>query len=270
MFCSWCGEKLSNDERFCPQCGSSTRNAIGKGVTPAATKDTRSPARCGATPLTVRNVGPTAENHSNPGIRPVDSPRPSYPQASKELGFMALDEFLVDEKVSAFKFENSYKVYDMNGNRVGAVQQARVSGGARAARILLGSDVQILQKFELIILSADGQRLGSVHRSGGAFSRIYVDDATGIRLADMKRRLSGFKDASGRTVCDVRIAGLTKRSITDTEGNTVAEIQHKWNGAKSLFTTADKYHVTISPSLTGSKRRLICSMALAYDLIMGD
>jgi hypothetical protein len=48
------------------------------------------------------------------------------------------------------------------------------------------------------------------------------------------------------------------------------EIDHKWNGLKTLFTTADKYHVFISDSVTGKNRIALFSLACVFDLILGD
>lgn len=186
------------------------------------------------------------------------------------MGFMKLNEFIIDEKVSAFKFENSYKIYDMNGVIIGAVQQDQVSGGAKAARLLVGGSAKNLQKFKLDLLSAEGKKLGSIHRDGGVFASIFVDDANGNALVEMKLRFGALKDMNDNTICKFGLAGLTKYPIKDANGNTVAEITHKWNGAKSIFTTADKYHISISPELTGRMRQIICSVAIAFDMLSGD
>ena len=99
---------------------------------------------------------------------------------------MAFNEFVVDEKVSAFRFANSYKVYDTNGNLVGAVVQDSVSGGAKAARMLMGGNMKNFQKFRLNILSADGSRLGAIYRDGGALANVIVESGNAEILSTMK------------------------------------------------------------------------------------
>jgi uncharacterized protein YxjI len=45
----------------------------------------------------------------------------------------------------------------------------------------------------------------------------------------------------------------------------------KWNGAaKEIFTTADKYHVSINRDISGIHRVVIVSVAIVVDMVMKE
>jgi len=282
IICERCGNKLELGSLFCDSCGNK--------ISPTAKSDSvldaeesleqeSIPVMTDSNPIEAKKtVCPKCGNILEDGSVFCDQcgnnlSTKDFVQNQSDntsITFMNLNEFIIDEKVSAFKFENSYKIYNMNGTIIGAVQQDQVSSGAKAARLLVGSSAKGMQKFRLDLLSAEGGRLGSIHRDGGAFASIFIDDANGDAIVEMKLRFGAFKDMNDNTICKFGLAGLTKYPIKDENGNTVAEITHKWNGAKSIFTTADKYHISISPELTGRMRQIICSVAIAYDMLSGD
>lgn len=282
IICEKCGNKLELGSLFCDSCGnkiSPTSENDSVLDTEESSEQESIPVMSDSNPIEPqKSVCPKCGNVLEDGSVFCDqcgnnlSTKYSVQNQSDNtsMGFMNLNEFIIDEKVSAFKFENSYKIYDMNGAIIGAVQQNEVSGGAKAARLLVGSSAKNMQKFKLDLLSAEGKKLGSIHRDGGAFASIFVDDANGDTLVEMKLRFGALKDMNDNTICKFKLAGLTKYPIKDANGNTVAEITHKWNGAKSIFTTADKYHISISPALTGRMRQIICSVAIAFDMLSGD
>lgn len=240
--CPSCGKELAPGKAFCKYCGTKLNSDEAK-----MPEIQVSPAQEIPTPPT--------QQLSNSG--------------NSELGFMAFNEFIVDEKVSAFKFSNSYKVYDMSGNLVGAVIQENVSAGAKAARMLVGKSAKGLQKFRLNIVSADGKRLAAIYRDGGAFANVIVENGSGRTVSTMKLRMGVVFDDNKNAVCKFGF-GIKTIPIRDLNGNDLATIIHKWNGAKSIFTTADKYHISLSPSLSGEKRLIIAALTLAYDMLTGD
>jgi len=242
--CPTCGKETVPGKAFCKYCG--TKLSIETNVVP--TDDTiQMPVK----------QGYTTQNNTE------------YNFEKSDIGFLALNEFLIDEKISAFKFANSYKVYDMSGNLVGAIIQDSVSGGAAAARVLIGKNTKALQKFGLTIVSSEGKKLGRIYRDGGGFATIYVENASGNVLASMKLRFGKLSDENGNTVCKFGV-GFSTVPLKDEMGNELATVTWKWNGAKSIFTTADKYRVTISPALTGNKRLIIAAVTAAYDMLAGD
>ncbi len=237
-FCRKCGSELEQDALFCDQCG------------------------CRIVPITdveveEKTVLPTEELITE---LPIDG----------NLGFIGLNEFVIDEKLTGMMFENSYVIYDMEKRIVGAVQQAKLSNATKVFRGLTGVNTKNMQAFKLTLLDPSGKKLGVIYRNGSAWADIIIEDGEGRQIVSSKMRSGGLKDnATGQMICKFSAWGIVNHKMMDDEGNVIAEISHKWNGAKSLFTTADKYHVSISPELRGDMRRIICSIAVAFDIIAG-
>lgn len=192
------------------------------------------------------------------------------PIADERLGFLNQNEILVDEKLSVFKFANSFRVYDLDGNNIGAIQQVDISGGAKAARVLMGKRAKGLQQFHYKILDVNGNQLAAVHRDGGAFAKIRIVDSNentvgylgrGKVFSPVDELLCNFKS-------DWKGWNLT---LTDQAGNPIGKVQKKWNGiSKEIFTTADKYYISVDPSITGNTRIAIFGMAIVYDILLHE
>ena len=266
--CPRCGKELPAGKAFCKYCGeklnrsSENTDAVPTGAASATPTPT-------PTFLYHTDLHQPEKPHAQENPKPTPNVMPESPSLQTELGFMGLNEFLIDEKVSAFKFENSYKVYDLSGKLVGAVIQDGVSTGAAAARLLVGKGAKALQKFSLEIVSPDGTKLGKIYREGGSFASICVENAKGRLITSMKLRFGSLRDEMDNLICKFGV-GFKTCPLKDENGNELAAVTIKWNGAKSLFTTADKYHVKISPTLKGDRRLVIAAITLAYDMLAGD
>lgn len=104
---------------------------------------------------------------------------------------MLMDEFILDEKIRLFMSDSAYRVYDMDGNVVGAVRQTGTSAGAKGARLIMRKGLDQFQKFKLDILSADGTLLGCVYRDGYALADVIVENKDGEEIMRSKMR-SGY------------------------------------------------------------------------------
>lgn len=279
VICSNCGTEYKKEFVVCPTCGTVYDETQTESYDVADNhEESQIPVcpNCGKEIVpgksfckfcgTKLNGAPKAEEtfaaYEEPKQQPV------YNTATSN-GLLLLNEFMIDEKLSAFKFENSYKIYDMNGNLAGAIIQDAVSGGAAAARVLMGKNTKALQKFGLTIVSSEGEKLGRIYRDGGGFATIYVENASGQVISSMKLRMGKLSDESGNMVCKFGV-GFTTVPLKDEMGNELATVTWKWNGAKTLFFTADKYRVTLSPTLSGNQRFIILAITCAYDMLAGD
>ena len=56
------------------------------------------------------------------------------------------DYLIVDEKIRGFKFGSAYGIYADSEDPVGFVQQVNISGGAKAAQIMLGRKMRAMQR----------------------------------------------------------------------------------------------------------------------------
>jgi uncharacterized protein YxjI len=61
-------------------------------------------------------------------------------------------------------------------------------------------------------------------------------------------------------------------NLNNTQGQTLATINKKWNGAmKELFTTADKYRVSIDGTLVNDTlKKIILSSAITIDMVLKE
>ena len=203
--------------------------------------------------------------------------------SSNENNFFSFDDYLIDEKMSVLKFTNAYRVFNGKGEDIGAVQQEKISGGAKAARLLLGRQVKGLQAFKLDILDANGSVVAAISRGGAGgglkgMRVITIYDGSGKQIGTLE--FPGFSWTPKMEILDVnrnligRIAGDWRGwnfTITDTKDNVIGNVNKKWNGLmKEAFTSADKYRVSISPHTTGTNRVAILAAAITLDMVLHE
>ena len=197
-----------------------------------------------------------------------------------EHGFLSLDEFVMDEKVSKFRFTNAYKIYDMSGQVVGAVEEANVSGGTKAAMLLLGSKAKALSAFEYRILDQDGNVLAIVERSGissgiQAGRTMSIKDTNGDRIGSVQiiphAWLPSFEvhNASAKNICNISSDWKGQIYTLESPGGVrLGTINKKWTGlARELFTTSDRYHIMLSAQVEGIDRLLVFSASVLIDIV---
>lgn len=190
--------------------------------------------------------------------------------------FFDTNSYFIDEKVNFLKFENCYKVFNDAGVQIGAINQ-KLSGGDKILRLLLN---KAMLPFQLDIVNENNEVQASVKRGWTFFmSKIIITDATGIPIGSIKQKFKMFKptfqilDNSGQYIGE--ITGDWKAwnfIIKDGTGNQIGLITKKWAGAvKELFTTADKYNVTLDPSYsnTGNKIKIIAA-AITIDMVLKE
>jgi len=190
--------------------------------------------------------------------------------------FFSNNTFVIDEEIAAFKLSNAYKVYNGEGQEIGAIQEHK-----SFLRILLGlflSDSML--PFELNILNEDGKRVAQLKRGITLFmSQVRIFDENGKVVGSFKQRFTLLKpkftlvNTLGKEIATIK--GDWKAwafDITDASKQKIGSVDKKWNGlGKELFTTADKYMVSIDPSLTDESTRIaIASVAATIDMILKE
>ena len=275
-YCPSCGKEYPIGKKFCRVCGSPLQEGTKETITPAtATSNDNYQARISAIPS--RQQVETTTTYPQPQIKtdaeqkiPVTTSAKTMVSANAEDGFFALCEILLDEKVSFMRFANSYKVYDLSGNIIGAVEQTNISGGAKAARVLFGSGTKTMQQFHYNIVDSNGKQLAGVHRDGGAFAQIKITDRHEKTLGYLSR--GQLLDTNQNVICRLKSDWKGwNLSITDASGKEIGTVQKRWNGIrKEVFTSADKYHISIHPSIEGSKRVAVFGLAIVYDILIHE
>lgn len=190
--------------------------------------------------------------------------------------FFESNEYFIDEKVNFFKFHNEYKVYDAMGLHVGAVTQ-KVSAWHKVLRLFLN---KAMFPFLLNVTDVDGKPLASIHR-GWTFwmSKITIKDGEGNVSGYIKQKFRFLKprfrifDASEIQIAEIN--GDWKAwnfTITDASGAQIGIVNKKWAGiAKEVFTTADKYHVTIVPEYAEDRNKMnIVVTAITIDMVLKE
>ncbi|MDJ1483708.1 phospholipid scramblase-related protein [Cytophagaceae bacterium YF14B1] len=190
--------------------------------------------------------------------------------------FFQTNSYFIDEKLNFLKFENEYKVFDESGSSTGAVLQ-KISFGQKLLRLLVN---KAMLPFKLDFVNVDNVVEASLSRGWTFFmSKLTVTDGTGTSIATIKQKFKFFKptfrifDSTETQIAE--ITGDWKAwnfSIKDMNGNEIGIISKKWGGlAKEVFTSADKYNVSITvPLKNEDHKKAILSCAIAIDMILKE
>lgn len=190
--------------------------------------------------------------------------------------FFDSNSYFIDEKVNFFKFENAYTVYNDKGENIGAIKQ-KISAGQKVLRLLIN---KAMLPFELEIRNANGGLEASISR-GWTFwmSRILIKDAHGQHIGSIKQKFKilkpTFKILDRGDMVIGRISGDWKAwnfVIADAQERQIGAISKKWAGAvKEIFTTADKYNVTINPDYSDKNNKIvILAGAITIDMVLKE
>jgi len=162
------------------------------------------------------------------------------------------------------------------GLQIGAVIQ-RVPGFHKFLRLFLK---RTLLPFHLELRDVDGNLLASIHRGWTFFlSTITIKDGQGKELGYIKQKFRFLKprfrifDVNNFLIAEIN--GDWKAwnfNITDASGSQIGNINKKWAGiAKELFTSADKYHVTIEPRYAEDSNKInIVVTAITIDMVLKE
>jgi uncharacterized protein YxjI len=192
------------------------------------------------------------------------------------MDFFDRNVFFIDEKVAVLKFTNSYKIFDEEGNQIGNVRQ-KMPGWHKLLSLFLGK-AALPMRLEISDMSE--KTLVSLERGWCFFmSKISILDEKGANIAKIHQKfkllkaefkiLGAFDAEIGKILGDWKAWNFT---ITDNMGTEMGVITKKWAGvAKELFTTADKYVVSVKPELTDVvKRKAIIASAIVIDMILKE
>lgn len=189
--------------------------------------------------------------------------------------FFESNSYFIDEKVNLFKFENAYMLYDGKGQHIGAIKQ-KLTTGQKLLRLLLNKG---MLPFMLEITNLDGRVQASVSR-GWTFwmSKIVISDPNGQPIGTIAQKFKLFKPSfkiyDNAGILAGSISGDWKAwnfKITDSKENEIGGISKKWAGVmKEVFTTADKYNVTINEDVDKKNKLIILAGAITIDMVLKE
>jgi uncharacterized protein YxjI len=186
------------------------------------------------------------------------------------------NDFLIDEKVGMFKFENQYKIFNDEGHQLGRVQQ-RMTLGQKFLRMIISPAAL---PFKIEIYDEKDAMILKVSR-GWTFwmSKITIEDAQGMVLGYIKQKFKLFTpkfevlDSQNMLLAELKGDWTAwDFQLNNSQGQTLATINKKWNGAmKEIFTTADKYKVSIDGTLVNDTlKKIILSSAITIDMVLKE
>ncbi|MDR1057911.1 MAG: hypothetical protein LBL43_00010 [Treponema sp.] len=195
---------------------------------------------------------------------------------SKVQDFFKHNDYFIDEKVAFLKFTNAYKVYNSDGDPIGAIRET-MSWFLKGLSLFLN---KAFFPFKLDILDTEEHVLATIKRGWTFFmSKIEVLDADGFTIALINQKFKLLKptfnifDPQGSPI--VSITGNWKAwnfTIADSGGSQIGTITKKWAGIlKEAFTTADKYVVSINSGVETDARKIaIISTAISIDMVLKE
>jgi uncharacterized protein YxjI len=191
-------------------------------------------------------------------------------------GFFDSNTYFIDEKVQLFKFENCYQIYNDKGESIGSINQ-KLSGGQKVLRLLIN---KAMLPFMLEIRNSNNDLEASISRGWTFFmSHIVIKNAGGNIIGTIQQKFKLFKptfkifNPSGDLIAE--ISGDWRAwnfNITDSASNQIGTISKKWAGAlKEIFTSADKYNVTIEPNYSNVQNKIaILTGAITIDMVLKE
>ncbi len=189
--------------------------------------------------------------------------------------FFLNNTYVIDEKVQVLKLSNTYKVYDAEGNEIGAIKENLP--GSRALLSLFVSKKNL--PFTLEVYNAQEKIVATLERGFTFFmSSVQILDESKSQIGTIKQKF-GLKpkfileDMNKNQIATIQGDWTAWNfTITDASGKEIGNISKKFNGlAKEFFTDADKYAVNIDPSVTDPIQRMaIASTASAIDMILKE
>jgi uncharacterized protein YxjI len=192
------------------------------------------------------------------------------------MAFFDANNFFIDEKVNFFQFENSYKIFNEQGVQIGNVKQ-KLTAGQKFLRLLLN---KAMLPFKLEIKDNSDKVLATVSRGWTFFmSKISITDSYGNNIGSIQQKFKFFKPKftilNELNVPIAEINGDWKAwdfKITDANQSEIGTISKKWAGAvQEIFTSADKYNVSINGSFKDEKTRIaIISGAITIDMVLKE
>lgn len=190
--------------------------------------------------------------------------------------FFDANSFFIDEKVNAFKFENTYKIFNEAGEQIGVIQQ-KIPVAQKLLSLIIS---KAMLPFHFEIRNQNDGVEASISRGWTFFmSKIVIKDSDGGEIGKIQQKFKFFKptflinDTMDNLIAE--ISGDWKAwnfTIKDGSDNEIGKISKKWAGAvKEIFTTADKYNVDIHQTITDKKHKAaILSSAITIDMVLKE
>lgn len=194
----------------------------------------------------------------------------------KTTHFFEANNYFIDEKVNFFKFENTYNVFDEKGSNIGFIKQ-KLTIGQKLLRLAIN---KAMLPFKIDIQDKNGVLLASISRGWTFFmSKILISSGDGRTIGTVTQKFRFLKPTfrifnhEEKHVAEIKGDWKAWKFVIEDEGGAqIGTISKKWAGVlQEVFTTADKYHVSIDPSYANMMNKiLILSSAITIDMVLKE
>ena len=190
--------------------------------------------------------------------------------------FFDNNSYYIDEKVNFFKFENVYQIFNDLGQNIGSISQ-KLNIAEKILRLFVGKSNL---PFYLEIRDSNDKLQSTISRGWTLFlSNTVINDAYGKKIGLIQQKFRLIKpafeifDAFNNFIAEIKGDWRAwEFIITDSEEHKIGTVSKKWAGAvKEIFSTADKYHVTIDPNYSNKTNKIaILSSAITIDMVLKE
>jgi uncharacterized protein YxjI len=179
---------------------------------------------------------------------------------------------VVNQKVKIIEVNQEFAVFNQAGQQIGAVRQVGQSAAKKILRFVADVDQFLTHKFQVV--DSNGQVLLALTRPAKLMkSRLIVEGGDGREIGQIVQQNVFGKIRFGFEVGGQLIGSVNAEnwrawnfSIQDAAGREVARVTKTWEGlAKTMFTTADNYVVTIHEQLEQPLHSFVVAAALGID-----
>lgn len=179
---------------------------------------------------------------------------------------------IVNQKAKLIELTNEYKVFDQNGNQIGAVAEVGQSTAKKLARFVSSLDQFMTHTYE--IRDGDGAAVLTLHRprklmkSSFTLARPDGTEVGQIKQDNVFGKIRFSLESGGAKVGEIQAQNWRawNFNIQDASGTEVAKVSKKWAGlVKEAFTTADNYVVEILQPIVDPLLSLVIGSALCVD-----
>jgi uncharacterized protein YxjI len=180
---------------------------------------------------------------------------------------------VIDQKPKLIEVTNQYRILDEAGNDIGFIQEEGQSTAKKIFRFL--SDVDQFLTHRLAVYEREGTKVLEMTRPAKILkSRLQIADDQGRPAGQIvqenvvgKKRFR-LEGADGQLLGSINAENWRSWdfSIQDPDGNEVGRITKNWAGILTeAFTTADRYLLNISGSVSPELRLLMVASAAGVD-----
>jgi uncharacterized protein YxjI len=179
---------------------------------------------------------------------------------------------VVNQKVKIIEVNQEFAVFNQAGQQIGAVRQVGQNAAKKILRFVADVDQFLTHKFQVV--DSNGQVLLALTRPAKLMkSRLIVEGGDGREIGQIVQQNVFGKIRFGFEVAGQPIGSVNAEnwrawnfSIQDATGREVARVTKTWEGmAKTMFTTADNYVVTIHEQLEQPLHSFVVAAALGID-----